>query len=148
VIAYKAGHALNAALVRELAPLLHEDARVRAESAENAEEAGTASPISSANSAYSANSARTHVSFSDEAFQGHFPGDPVLPGVVTLAALRDGAEISAIESAKFRRIVRPGEKLNLEREVREDGAVRAKAKVGDDVAVDAVLRLSGNPRGA
>ena len=49
--------------------------------------------------------------------------------------------------AKFRKIIRPGEKLNLEREVAADGSIRGKAKVGEEVAVDAVLRPPGASRG-
>ncbi len=111
VVAYKAGHALNAALVRELLNLVPAPVPVRESFAPPA-----------------------------IAFEGHFPGDPVLPGIVTLAALRGGAPVQAIESAKFRRIVRPGESLAIERTPAGEGRVRARAlAAGGEVAVEAVF---------
>jgi 3-hydroxyacyl-[acyl-carrier-protein] dehydratase len=75
------------------------------------------------------------VSLSDDVFADHFPGHPVMPGALTLEALaqlggvlceatmrlpvnggRDDlhALLVAVERAKFRRLVRPGDKLELE----------------------------------
>ena len=66
----------------------------------------------------------------DEAFlAGHFPGNPVLPGVIQLEALAQAGAIAAladerfrnrlplfggVEKVRFRRIVRPGDELVLE----------------------------------
>jgi 3-hydroxymyristoyl/3-hydroxydecanoyl-(acyl carrier protein) dehydratase len=64
------------------------------------------------------------------AFAGHFPGAPILPGVVLLdAALHAAgstqpAAIWQIVTAKFHNIVRPGEVLTLERETLPEGVVR------------------------
>jgi 3-hydroxyacyl-[acyl-carrier-protein] dehydratase len=70
-----------------------------------------------------------NVTFNEPFFQGHFPGDPIMPGVLQLEAL---AQLGAIlmlqtESAKgkmmvfagmdkvrFRRMVVPGDKLEME----------------------------------
>lgn len=71
------------------------------------------------------------VSFNEEFFQGHFPGRPIMPGVLQIEALAQAAGIlavenlglagtgklvyfMAIEEAKFRAPVEPGVLLTLE----------------------------------
>jgi 3-hydroxyacyl-[acyl-carrier-protein] dehydratase len=71
------------------------------------------------------------VTFSEPWFQGHFPGRPIMPGVLILEALAQLGGILAyasepfdaasslmyflgIDKAKFRRPVTPGDKLDLE----------------------------------
>ena len=70
------------------------------------------------------------VSFNEDFFQGHFPGRPIMPGVLQIEALAQTAGILAIESlglagagklvyfmaiedAKFRNPVTPGHLLDL-----------------------------------
>ena len=70
------------------------------------------------------------VSFNEDFFQGHFPGRPIIPGVLQIEALAQAAGILAIESlglagtgklvyfmaiedAKFRNPVTPGHLLDL-----------------------------------
>ena len=64
------------------------------------------------------------------AFNGHFPGAPLLPGVVLLdemlrAVERDGRGTGwSIATAKFLQVVRPGETLTFEHELLANGALR------------------------
>lgn len=71
------------------------------------------------------------VSFNEGFFQGHFPGRPIMPGVLQIEALAQAAGVLAVESlglagsgklvyfmaienAKFRSLVEPGCLLDLE----------------------------------
>ena len=66
------------------------------------------------------------------ALKGHFPGAPILPGVLlldeTLRALEAGGARAGtrwrISSAKFLKPVRPGETLLLEHERAANGSIR------------------------
>lgn len=73
-----------------------------------------------------------NVTINEPFFQGHFPGVPIMPGVLTIEALAQAAGILAfysseagykgvyflsIEKAKFRKPVVPGDQLRLEVEV-------------------------------
>ena len=92
-----------------------------------------------------------NVSINEGFFQGHFPGHPVMPGVLIVESMAQTAAVlvvatlgpdaagktvyfMTIESAKFRRPVVPGDQLRLEVEkVRNRGTVwkfRAVARVG------------------
>ena len=68
------------------------------------------------------------------AFDGHFPGAPLLPGVVLLDEMLRAVEEQrpnggatagwTIATAKFLQPVRPGDALTLEHEVLRNGAIR------------------------
>ena len=66
------------------------------------------------------------------AFDGHFPGAPVLPGVVLLDETIHAVELAAsgesrcwrVASVKFLRPVAPGEALQLEQERLASGSLR------------------------
>lgn len=83
------------------------------------------------------------VTINEEFFQGHFPGHPIMPGVLVLEALaqtacalllsRGGFEnklafFLGIESAKFRNPVLPGSVLKLHVEVLRLGSRAGKFK--------------------
>ena len=84
-------------------------------------------------------------------FDGHFPGDPVLPAVAQLSGLvepvvqRAWASMGALVGAsqvKFHRVCRPGETLSL-RCAREGLSVRFTLHVGDDLASAGALTFGG-----
>jgi UDP-3-O-[3-hydroxymyristoyl] N-acetylglucosamine deacetylase/3-hydroxyacyl-[acyl-carrier-protein] dehydratase len=76
--------------------------------------------------------ATKNVSFNDYFFQGHFPGSPIMPGVLQIEAMAQAGAIMAmygddskgstmlfmgIDKARFRGQVRPGDCLRLEVEM-------------------------------
>jgi len=102
-----------------------------------------------------------NVSMNEWFFQGHFPGRPVMPGVLIVEAIAQVAGVlmlskaenkgklayfMSIEQAKFRRAVRPGDQLVLKIEVSKlksrVGQVQGKAYVGDKVACEAILMFA------
>ena len=97
------------------------------------------------------------VSFNEPFFQGHFPGRPIMPGVLIIEALAQAAGILAVESlnlagsgklvyfmaidgAKFRAPVEPGCLLTLEVElIQTRGTVckfAGRALLGDKLAAE------------
>jgi len=102
-----------------------------------------------------------NVTVNEPFFQGHFPGYPVMPGVLVIEAMaqvaglltmlsnvarRDGSQIvlfAGIDAARFKRPVVPGDTLtleaHLERAVRGIGRFRTKAMVGDELVCEAKL---------
>jgi 3-hydroxyacyl-[acyl-carrier-protein] dehydratase len=107
--------------------------------------------------------ARKLVSRNEPHFNGHFPGHPVMPGVLILEALAQaGALLAAhvvnfnpethviyfmsIDKAKFRRPVVPGDVLTLDvTPLRKGGAIwklRGEARVGDVLVAEAELMAS------
>ncbi len=104
---------------------------------------------------------RRCVSVNEPFFQGHFPGNPVMPGVLIIEALAQvgavamlaqpdfkgrTAYFAGIDKARFRQKVVPGDVLLLETEIIKVkgpiGVGRAVAKVGDKVAAQAELTFS------
>ncbi len=105
--------------------------------------------------------AAKNVSFNEPFFQGHFPGRPVMPGVLIIEAMAQAAALLAFESdqaqgeaprvvylagideARFKRPVVPGDVLQLEvrieRIVRHIGKFVCAARVEGQLAAEAKL---------
>lgn len=100
-------------------------------------------------------------------FQGHFPGLPVMPGVMQVEALAQTMAVyvarqegfgdrlglfAGIEECRFKRVVQPGDRLSLEVTMdklgRRFGRGRAVASVEGDVACEALLSFVIPPEGA
>jgi 3-hydroxyacyl-[acyl-carrier-protein] dehydratase len=82
------------------------------------------------------------------AYPGHFPGQPVLPGVVLLDATLRALERAGpwdINSAKFLSAVRPGEALTLEHETLPNGSVRFVIRTADRAVASGILVPSQRP---
>lgn len=81
------------------------------------------------------------------AYAGHFPGRPILPGVVlldaALHALADGRPGSAqFKSAKFHSPVQPGEALTLHTTTLPTGGFRFEIRCGDRSVASGILVFS------
>ena len=105
--------------------------------------------------------AKKCVSFNEPFFAGHFPEEPVMPGVLIVEALEQTGAVAilgkdenrgktayfaSINSAKFKRKVVPGDILTLETEIIKVkgpiGVGKATAKVGDEIACIAELTFA------
>ena len=100
------------------------------------------------------------VSANEPQFTGHFPGRPIMPGVLMVEALAQTAGIAVltldeyrgkiglfagIDECRFRRLVVPGDTLRLEVTVEKlrgmFGRVKAVATVDGEPAVEATLSI-------
>ncbi|MFY9779468.1 MAG: 3-hydroxyacyl-ACP dehydratase FabZ [Candidatus Baltobacteraceae bacterium] len=102
-----------------------------------------------------------NLTMNEEFYQGHFPGYPIMPGVLMIEALaqlggtiilgpddfrRRTAFLAGIEKAKFRRTVSPGDRLDMEaiylRGRANVGWVAVEAKVDGKTACTAELMFA------
>ena len=102
--------------------------------------------------------AMRNVTANEPQFTGHFPGRPIMPGVLLVESLAQAGAVAVlsfpanrgklvlfagIDDCRFRRIVVPGDTLRLEITVeklgRVSGRARAVATVDGEVAVEATL---------
>lgn len=104
-----------------------------------------------------------NVTINEQMFNGHFPGAPILPGVLILEAMAqlsgvlafetkgtrpaDGVNylFGGVEKARFRRPVIPGDRLDMHSKIIADRRIMMKfaceAYVGDELACSAILSV-------
>ncbi|MBM3566548.1 MAG: 3-hydroxyacyl-ACP dehydratase FabZ [Alphaproteobacteria bacterium] len=101
-----------------------------------------------------------NVTYNEPFFQGHFPGHPIMPGVLIVEAMAQTAAVMVMETikrtaegvvvyfmsideARFRKPVVPGDTVHIHVEKqRQRGNVwkfRGEAKVGDTLTAEAVF---------
>lgn len=100
-----------------------------------------------------------NVTINEPFFQGHFPGYPLMPGVLMVEAMAQAGGVllltevpdradklivfTGIERAKFRKPVTPGDQLRIAVEVlafrRNVARIDGKIYVGDKLVAEAVL---------
>ena len=100
-----------------------------------------------------------NVSANEPHFQGHFPGRPIMPGVLILEAMAQAAGLcfagdptkateyvyyyAGIDNARFKRPVEPGDQLILEAAIDRVKAgiykFKARASVDGEIVVEAEL---------
>ncbi|MBX3022091.1 MAG: 3-hydroxyacyl-ACP dehydratase FabZ [Bdellovibrionales bacterium] len=105
-----------------------------------------------------------NVTFNEPFFPGHFPEMPIMPGVLQIEALAQAAclaylrkgdpefdfFIAAVQEAKFRRPVVPGDQLMLHVEIVKDRGsmlqVNAEARVDGQTAAECMILAKVFPK--
>lgn len=101
-----------------------------------------------------------NVSGNEPFFQGHFPGHPIMPGVLIMEALAQVGTVAilkmpdyqgclglfaGLDDVKFKRQVIPGDQLRLEVELvklrKTFGVAQGKAYVGDALVAEGTLKF-------
>ena len=105
--------------------------------------------------------ARKQVRDDEWFFPGHFPGRPIMPGVIMVEALAQAGAVAVlaeeenrgklalfagIDGCRFKRLVEPGDVLELRCELERVrgpiGRGKAEARVGDELACRATLTFA------
>ena len=111
-----------------------------------------------------------NVTINEPFFQGHFPGHPVMPGVLIVEAMAQAAGLlafaslidspaedmiiyfAAIDDCRFKRPVEPGDQIILKAQLvsqkRMIGKFTCQAFVGDQLAAEATLMAALRARDA
>ena len=106
-----------------------------------------------------------NLSINEWYFQGHFPGRPIMPGVLIMEALAQVGTVimlkkpeyegylglfAGLDNVKFKRQVIPGDQLRLEVELlkvrKTFGTASGKAYVGDELAAEGILKFFLEPK--
>jgi 3-hydroxyacyl-[acyl-carrier-protein] dehydratase len=108
-----------------------------------------------------------NVSINEEFFQGHYPGHPIMPGVLIIESMAQVGGFlmmkdlenpedklpffAGIDKARFRRPVVPGDQLRIEVEMLKArgtiAKINARAYVEDELAAEAELMFAIQDKG-
>lgn len=100
-----------------------------------------------------------NVTFNEPVFQGHFPGQPVFPGVMMIEGMAQAGGLmllheledrdskllyfTSIDDCRFRRPVVPGDQMRYEVDVQRYRStycrLRGRVMVGDELAAEATI---------
>lgn len=102
-----------------------------------------------------------NLSMNEEFFQGHFPGNPIFPGVLQLEAMAQCSApillsldafkgklclFASMDNVRFRTIVRPGDRFDMEIEMIKlkgpIGKCQARGYVDGKIAVEAEMTVA------
>lgn len=102
-----------------------------------------------------------HVREDEYYFKGHFPGNPIMPGVLMVEAIAQVGAVSllmlpenkgklalfaGIDKVRFKKLVKPGDDLEMQVEMlqfrRNVGKAKGVAKVGSNIACSAEIMFA------
>lgn len=102
-----------------------------------------------------------NVSANEPVFQGHYPGNPIFPGVFIIEAMAQAGAVAlmslpelagrvplfaGVDECKFKRPVLPGDQLRIEIEIvgmkRGIGIGAGKAFVGEELKAEALIKFA------
>lgn len=174
IVALKSGHGLNIRLIEKILDIVEERERAKERSLTGATEMDIRQiqkilphryPFILVDKIVELESNRRavgikNVTFNEHFFQGHFPGQPVMPAVLQIEAMAQVggmlllrkmeninklAFILSVDKVKFRKTVVPGDQLRIEAEAvrvkSRTGEVKAVATVEDKVVSEAYIRF-------
>lgn len=94
--------------------------------------------------------AEKSVSLNETYFQGHFPDNPVMPGVLLIEAMVEAAQLmwnqpsltlTKVKRGRFREMVRPGMRITINIIAKDKYRCQAEALISDKKACTAELEF-------
>ncbi len=172
IVAYKSGHALNQQLARKLYEAAHQQERIERFGTDAVLDISRIQKILPHRYPFllvdkivevegdTWIKGIKNVSFNEQFFQGHFPGTPIMPGVLIVEAMAQVsgllfaqrleltgklAVLLSMNDVKLRKAVVPGDQLVLTAEAvrlkKRTAQCRCKAMVGDALVAEAEIRF-------